>query len=44
VEELVKRLAVLRANAKLADVFDKRPSKAEFKMNCAPGAMMYSME
>ena len=51
-EDLVKRLAVLRATGKVSDMFDKRPSKgefkrpgkAEFKMMCIPTEMVYSME
>jgi hypothetical protein len=51
-EDLVGRLAALRGSGKLADVFDKRPSKADvkrpgkagFTMNCAPTMYAYSME
>src|SRR5262249_43156953 len=51
-EDLVKRLAVLRARGRLADMCDKRPSKgefkrpgkAEFKMTSIPAEMLYSME
>jgi hypothetical protein len=52
VEDLGKRLAVLRASGKVADMFDKRlskgefkrPGKAEFKMTCYPTQVLYCME
>jgi hypothetical protein len=52
VEDLVKRLAVLRATGKVADMFDKRsskgefkrPGKAEFRMTCTAVSMDYAME
>lgn len=55
-EELVERLATVRDDDTLsravADLFDKRPGKAEFKaagaaqftMSCIPVMMDYAME
>lgn len=42
--DLVKRLAAVRESARVADVFEKRPRKAEFKMTCVPVMMGYAME